>query len=410
MKNKHLRLIILLGTLVLTGVFLVQMYWFQKAFSVAEKQFDHTVQIAIMKVADSVSPKGEVRKLSSNFFFAVTESNLKNETLDTLLKNELLKRSLMLDYELGIYNADDDTLVYGQYVEATKKYFLNKESSDRDIGSFEKNFVVYFPEKESYLVAQLDIWVFSTVVLLLMMLFFAYAMATLLRERKFSDLKNDFINNMTHEFKTPVTNIGITGEIIKRKVPDDAGVNVYVDILLRENEKLRQKIDEVLLGASMDYLKKPALERLDIHQVITACAGAFLLKVEERQGKLQLALQAKSTFILGDRELLTHAINNVIDNAEKYSPHHPQIVVKTRDHEDGIEIDIVDEGIGIPKEMHQMVFQKFFRVQKGNVHNVKGFGLGLDFVRNVVRSHQGKVSLFSELNKGTEVKIVLPKA
>jgi two-component system phosphate regulon sensor histidine kinase PhoR len=410
MKNKHLRLIILLGTVVLTGVFLVQMYWFQKAFNVAEKQFDHTVQIAIMKVADSVSSKGEVRKLSSNFFFVVTESNLNNETLDTLLKNELLKRSLMLDYELGIYNADDDTLVYGQYVEATKKYFLNKESSDRDISPFEKNFVVYFPEKESYLVAQLDIWVFSTVVLLLMMLFFAYAIATLLRERKFSELKNDFINNMTHEFKTPVTNIGITGEIIKRKVPGDAGVNVYVDILLRENEKLRQKIDEVLLGASMDYLKKPALERLDIHHVITACAGAFLLKVEERQGKLQLALQAKSTFILGDRELLTHAINNVIDNAEKYSPHHPQIVVKTRDHEDGIEIDIVDEGIGIPEEMHQMVFQKFFRVQKGNVHNVKGFGLGLDFVRNVVRSHRGKVSLFSELNKGTEVKIVLPKA
>jgi two-component system phosphate regulon sensor histidine kinase PhoR len=409
MKNKHLRFVILLGTVALTGVFLVQMYWFQKAFNVAEKQFDHSVQIAIMNVADSVSAKGQVRKLSSNFFFVIAESNLNNETVDTLLKNELLKRSLMLDYEVGVYNAEDDTLVYGQYVEATKKHFLRKESSDRHLSSAEKNFVVYFPGKESYLVAQLDIWVFSTVVLLLMMLFFAYAIATLLRERKFSELKNDFISNMTHEFKTPVTNIGITGEIIKRKVPDDAGVNVYVDILLQENEKLRQKIDEILLGASVDYLKKPSLERLDIHQLVTACTGAFQLKVEERQGKLQLALQATSTFILGDRELLTHAINNVIDNAEKYSPRYPQIVVKTRDHEDGIEIDIVDEGIGIPKEMHQMVFQKFFRVQKGNVHNVKGFGLGLDFVRNVVRSHRGKVSLFSELNQGTEVKIVLPK-
>lgn len=410
MKNKHLRFVILLGALVLMGVFSVQVYWFRKAFSVAEKQFDHSVQIVLMKVADSVSADAEVRKLSSNFYFVSTESNLDNKALDTLLTKELLRRSLLLDYELGIYNADDDTLVYGQYVEATKKHSIRKDSDPSEKLSAEKNFAVHFPNKESYVMAQLDIWIFSTIVLLLMMSFFAYAMATLLRERKFSELKNDFISNMTHEFRTPVTNIGITGEIIRKKVSSAAGVDVYLDILLKENEKLRRKIDQVLLGASVEHLVNPSLERLDIHQLIAECAAAFRLKVEERQGKVQLALQAKSTFILGDRDLLTQAINNVIDNAEKYSPKRPQIVVRTRDHREGIEIDIVDGGIGIHPQMQRKVFQKFFRAQKGNVHNVKGFGLGLDFVKNVIRSHRGKVSLFSELNRGTEVKIVLPKA
>jgi len=410
MKNKHLRSVIVMGTVVLTGLLLVQVYWFRKAFDVGEKQFDHSVQVALMKVADTVSANAEVRKLSSNFFFVSTACDLNNEAVNGLLKNEFRKRNLALDYELGIYDADDDTLVYGQYVEATKKKLLEKEYFDQISTAKEKNFAVYFPRKESFVVAQLDVWIYSTVALLLMMCFFSYAIATLLRERKFTELKNDFINNMTHEFKTPVTNIGITGEIIRKKVPEEAGVGVYVDILLKENEKLRQKIEQVLLGSTLDHRKHSPREQLDIHQLISECAETFQLKVQERGGMIQLTFNAKSTFVSGDRELLAQAINNVIDNAEKYSPREPHIIVKTLDCKNGIEIDVVDEGIGIPEKMQARVFEKFFRAQRGDVHNVKGFGLGLNFVKNVILSHQGQVRLFSALNKGTEIKIILPKA
>src|SRR5687767_2301771 len=165
MKHKHLRTVILLGTVVLTGLFLVQVYWFRKAFDVAEKQFDHTVQIALMRVGDSVSANAQVKKLSSNFFFVATESNLNSEALENLLKKEMFKRNIALDYELGIYDADDDTLVYGQYVEATKKQLIEQEFHDKISSATEKNFAVYFPRKASYVMAQLDIWIFSTVVL-----------------------------------------------------------------------------------------------------------------------------------------------------------------------------------------------------------------------------------------------------
>lgn len=409
MKTQHLRRIIILGTVVLTGLLVVQVYWFKKAFDVSDRQFDHTVQIALLRVADTIAEHSQVKKLSSNFFLVVTETPLNDEALDSALQQEFLRRSMNIEYELGVYNADDDTLVYGNYVQATQKHLLDQQLITGKANGVQKNFAVYFPRKQSFVVAQLDIWIFSMVALLLMMGFFAYAIVQLLRERKFSELKNDFVNNMTHEFKTPVTNIGITGELIRGKIAKGESVAVYLDILSKENEKLRRKIDQVLSGAALDHLEHPSLQPLDIHQLITGCAETFEMKVTERQGRLSLVLDAKHSMISGDRELLAQAMSNLIDNAEKYSPEAPQITVTTQDFGNGIEIGIADHGIGIPRALRRKVFDKFFRAQRGNVHNVKGFGLGLSFVKKVVQSHRGKIDLLTDVNKGTQVKILLPR-
>ncbi|MCD9016621.1 sensor histidine kinase [Parachryseolinea silvisoli] len=410
MNNKHLGRIILFGTCVLACLLILQVYWFRKAFDVAEKQFDHSVQVALKRVADSVARNPEVKKLSSNFYFVVTSSQLDSELLDDQLQKEFLVRSLNLDYELGVYNAHDDTLVYGNYISATQPTSAPEDTA-REASTDEKNFAVYFPKKNSFVAAQLDIWIFSTLALLLMMGFFAYAIYSLLRERKFAALKNDFINNMTHEFKTPVTNVRIAGEILKKKIPEPDNLHVYVDILLKENESLRQKIDQVLLGASVDYVRRPTLEVVHVHQLIRECVEAFQLKVQERNGSLIVELHAeRNTAILADRELLAQAISNLIDNAEKYSRQRPNILIRTSDCREGIAIHIVDEGIGIDRSMRTKVFEKFFRVRSGDVHDVKGFGLGLSFVKSVIRSHRGKVNLLSELHKGTAVQIILPAA
>jgi two-component system phosphate regulon sensor histidine kinase PhoR len=408
MNNKHLGRIILFGTFVLACLLILQVYWFRKAFDVAEKQFDHSVQVALKRVADSVARHPEVRKLSSNFYLVVTGSQLDSELLDDQLQKEFLSRSLNLDYELGVYNAHDDTLVYGNYISATQPATAQEDAAG-EASTDEKNFAVYFPKKNSFVAAQLDIWIFSTLALLLMMGFFAYAIFSLLRERRFAALKNDFINNMTHEFKTPVTNVRIAGEILKKKIPEPDNLQVYVDILLKENEILRRKIDQVLLGASVEYTRKPSLEIVQVHQLIRECVEAFQLKVQERNGSLVVELHAeRNTAILADRELLSQAINNLIDNAEKYSRRQPNITVRTSDCPEGIAIHIVDEGIGIDRSMRTKVFDKFFRVRSGDVHDVRGFGLGLSFVKSVIKSHRGKVHLFSELHKGTAVHIILP--
>jgi two-component system phosphate regulon sensor histidine kinase PhoR len=272
----------------------------------------------------------------------------------------------------------------------------------------EKNFAVYFPSKRSYLASELNIWIFSTFLLLMMSGFFAYAISSLLKEKKFSELKNDFINNMTHEFKTPVTNIGIAGQILKQKVQPEA--QLYVDILMKENERLKHKIDQVLLGASAEYMEHRTFQAVDIHHLVKDCAEAFRLKIQERNGSLQLEVDSTSAMVYGDRELLSQAISNIVDNAEKYSPGKPQILLRTQDTPHGIEISVVDHGIGIPVGLKEKVFEKFFRISSGDVHNVKGFGLGLSFAKQVIRQHRGEINLWSELNRGTEVTIILPKA
>lgn len=410
MKNRHLRIVIVWGTVVLSCLIVVQIYWFTKAFNVAEKQFDHSVQMALKKVADTMSMNPNIKKLSSSFFFVDTRSVLDDAELNHQLKKEFEIRDLGISYEVGIYRADDDTLVHGNYIEATQKKLLSEDAGQFRSYSGQKNFAVYFPQKKSYLAAQLDIWIFSTVMLLLMMGFFAYAIVSLLREKRFAELKNDFVNNMTHEFKTPVTNISIAAEILRQKYGDKEEANVYLNILLKENEKLRQKIEQVLTGSKMEYQKRPAFAAMDVHELIKDCAEAFQLKIQERNGNMNLELNAQSQYIVGDREMLAQALNNIIDNAEKYSPRQPQITVRTIDNGKDIEIVVMDKGIGISNNTKARVFEKFFRVPTGNVHSVKGFGLGLSFVKSVIRKHRGYIRLFSVLNQGTEVRIVLPKA
>jgi two-component system phosphate regulon sensor histidine kinase PhoR len=393
----------------MAGLFVVQVYWFKKAFDVSEMQFDHTVQVALKKVADSVSRTAEVKKLSSNFFFVETNSTLNNQEVDSLLNKEFLIRQLRLDYELGVYNSHDDTLVYGSYVAATEKHSLQHRHQDlMSMQADHKNFAVHFPSKKAYITSQMEVWIFSTIVLLMMMGFFLYAMYSLLREKKFSELKNDFVNNMTHEFKTPVTNIGIAAEILKNKAAARDDINVYLDIVLKENEKLRDKIDQVLLAESLDFRNR-RFEMVDVNRLISDCAESFQLKIQERHGNLLLDLSASNSFILGDKDLLSQAIGNIIDNAEKYSVDKPDIAIRTSSTDRGIEVTVVDKGIGIAPAMKSKVFDKFFRVPSGNIHTVKGFGLGLSFVKDIVQSHHGRVSLFSALNKGTEVKITLPQ-
>ena len=166
----------------------------------------------------------------------------------------------------------------------------------------------------------------------------------------------------------------------------------------------------MLTGSRFEFKNRPAFTSVDVHDLIKNCAEAFELKIRQRNGDLNLELNAQSQFINGDRELLVQAINNIIDNAEKYSPNIPRITVKTIDNGRDIEIRVIDNGIGIANEIRTRVFDKFFRVSTGDVHSVKGFGLGLSFVKSVIDKHRGRVQLLGALNVGTEVRILLPKA
>ena len=400
------------------GLLVVQGFWLKRAFDIEERQFNHTVQVALKNIADSIvatndaviPPKTHVRQLSSNFFFAELNTPISPKLLDSLLKRELGIRHLKVDYELGIYKAIDDTLVYGEYIPATIQWQIDHADDLYPILLAEKsNFAIYFPNKFSVIAGELKIWIFSTVVLLLMLVFFIYAILTMLKERKLAEIKEDFINNLTHEFKTPIANIELASEALKDNKVDPQKQNRYFNIIHDENQRLKAQVERVLQMGTIDKNElRLDLKIVNIHHLIQKLANSIGMRIKEKTGALTIDLNATNSEILADEFHITNTVYNILDNAEKYSQANPEISIATRNEKNGLLISIKDKGIGIKEDFQQFVFDKFFRVPSGDVHNVKGFGLGLNYVKTIIEAHNGKITLQSKLNLGSQFDIYLP--
>lgn len=399
------------------GLLIVQGFWLKQAFDVQERQFNHSIQVAMKNIADtiadedpkytSVTPK--VRQLSSNFFFAELATTIKPEMLDSLIKKVLAMRQIRADYELGIYNAEDDTLVYGEYIPATIQWQMDHANDPNSAEEQRSNFAIYFPNKFSVIAGQIKIWIFSTVVLLLMSAFFVYAMLTLLKERRLSEIKEDFINNLTHEFKTPIANIELASEVLKQRKTNPEKQEKYLHIIQDENQRLKKQVERILQMGAIDKNElRLDLTRINIHEMISRLADSINMRIKAKSGKLSLSLKASDHDVIADEFHLTNTVYNVLDNAAKYSANAPEISISTQNEKQGLLISIRDAGIGIKEEFQEHVFNKFFRVPTGDVHNVKGFGLGLSYVKMIVEAHKGQVSLQSEPGRGSQFDIFLP--
>ncbi len=418
MGRKNLRRVILFGSIVMMGLLLVQGFWLKRAFDIEDRQFNHTVQIALKNIADSIvaeSPdvlhsETHIQQLSSNFFFAELNVAINPELLDSLLKKELGIRSLKADYELGIYKATDDTLVYGAYIPATIQWQIDHANDPIHQANAEKsNFAIYFPTKFSIIAGELKIWIFSTVVLLLMLAFFIYSILTLLKERRLAEIKEDFINNLTHEFKTPIANIELASEVLKNNRVEKEKQNQYFHIIHSENQRLKAQVERVLQMGTIDKNElRLDLKIINIHELIHKLVENVGMRIHEKTGILNVELKATNPEILADEFHLTNTVYNVLDNAEKYSKDRPEISISTRNEKEGLWISIKDAGIGIKDDFQHYVFDKFFRVPSGDVHNVKGFGLGLNYVKTIIEAHHGKISLKSEIDHGSQFDIFLP--
>jgi signal transduction histidine kinase len=231
-----------------------------------------------------------------------------------------------------------------------------------------------------------------------------------MKEKKISEHTTDFLNNMTHEFKTPLTNIALAGKMI---VKDSTGmhgekIKHYSEIILEENEKLRLQVEQILSMTALERGEIPLRKtEIDFHEVITNSVKHINLQIENRHGSLKLDLKADKFVICGDKTQLTNALCNLIDNAIKYSPEKPQVFIQTINIGKNLIVKISDTGLGIEKEYQKKVFDKFFRVPTGDVHDVKGFGLGLAYIKKIVQLHDGTIELQSEKGLGATFAITL---
>ncbi|MDP1813083.1 MAG: HAMP domain-containing sensor histidine kinase [Leadbetterella sp.] len=335
--------------------------------------------------------------------------------LDTLLKKEFAESGINLPFKYSV--KDNGNMVFASFNK--NESFANSKTYKvklfpNDTFQQDQTLQVYFPEKENYILRNL--WsIFGSSFLLIAFVggIFYYSVNSLLTQKKLSNIKNDFINNMTHELKTPVSTIALALEVIKDKEINKSPEKTerYLNIITEENRRLGTQIEKVLQIAKLEKGDLSLnFEPIDINEVLDQVVKNQSVQMEQFGVKLNLDLQAEETNISADRVHLTNIIFNLMDNAIKYSKEKPEITIATSNTEKGLLLKISDKGIGIPKDQLSKIFEKFYRVPKGDLHDVKGFGLGLSYVKNMVEMHNGTISVNSKIDEGTDFSVLLPLA
>jgi two-component system phosphate regulon sensor histidine kinase PhoR len=275
-----------------------------------------------------------------------------------------------------------------------------------------KSLKLLFPDRKKFLYTSMSPMILSSSIFFLMVVAaFILSFQIIFKQKKLSDMKTDFINNMTHELKTPIATISIASEMLKDNSISASQENraKYAGIIFDENKRLYNHVEQVLQIARLEKGELQLnLEDRDIHAILKLAADRFHLILEELDGKIELNLQAENSIIKIDEMHFTNAINNLIDNAIKYNDKAPLIKINTSNIITGMQIEVLDNGVGLSKEDQQKIFEKFYRVSKGNVHDTKGFGLGLSYVQSIIDKHQGKIWVESKLKEGSKFIIQIP--
>lgn len=420
MKSSTIRLIVVLATLCIVGITITQVYWVKRAFDIKESEFERQVNTALINVAQQIfslsntpSPANNpVKQLSTNYFVVMVNSEIDASLLEFLLRTEFEKRNIKADFEYGIYDCTNEKMVYGNYV--AMRDVNGKIEPQKVLPKWTNQgyyFGVQFPNREAQILNQMGIWSFSSIVLLLVIVFFAYTLFVILKQKRLSEIQKDFINNMTHEFKTPIATIAVSAEVLKDPniIHQPERLLNYTTIIENENKRLKQHVERVLQMAKLDKedieLKK---ETVSLHEVIEEVVAGMRVPLQEKNGHLELQLTAEKVTLQADKHHLTNVIYNLLDNAIKYCKENPVITIRTKNESKGIVLEIQDNGIGISEENQKRIFQKFYRVPTGNVHDVKGFGLGLNYVKQIVEAHRGRITLESGMGKGCTFRVYIP--
>jgi two-component system, OmpR family, phosphate regulon sensor histidine kinase PhoR len=339
---------------------------------------------------------------------------LDNKEIEYSLKRALAFAQINTPFQFAIIK--NGVVQDGNYKKTQKNDFLNSRYMVR---LFPDNLIrqniilsVIFPERTNYVLgSMIGILGGSMLFSLFILATFAFSLFLLIRQKKVSEMKSDFINNMTHEFKTPIATISLAADTITnpKVINDEASIRHFISMIKKENSRMNKKVETILQIASLDKKEiEFKFENVSVHTIIEHVVETIEIQIQQRNGKIHLKLNASEPVIYGDNEHLTNLVNNLLDNAIKYSPESPDITVSTINSEKGLILSVEDKGIGMTKAVQSKIFERFYRQSSGNVHDVKGFGLGLNYSRAIIDAHKGNISVFSEPGKGSRFEIYLP--
>ncbi len=353
-------------------------------------------------------------KMISDIYEWEKTLELDNKEIGYTLSQTLAYSMIHTPFEFAIIK--DGKVQDGTFTKTGKNDFLK---SNYKVRLFPDNIIrqdlmlsLVFPERANYVLGSM-VWLLggSLVFSLFILATFGLSLFFIVRQKKISEMKSDFINNMTHEFKTPIATISLAADTITnpKVISNEASIKHFIGMIKKENSRMNKKVETILQIASLDKKEiEFRFENISVHAVIEHAIETIEIQVLQRNGKINLNMNAKEPVIYGDIEHLTNLVNNLLDNALKYSPDSPDITVETKNNEKGVILTVEDKGIGMSKTVQSKIFERFYRQNSGNVHDVKGFGLGLNYSRAIIDAHKGSITVVSEPGKGSRFEIFLP--
>jgi two-component system phosphate regulon sensor histidine kinase PhoR len=420
MTRLTIRIIIILASVIFIGLVSTQIVWVRKAYQIADQQTKHEIELALIDVVESIQKHSgdstflvdPVKLVSENFYRVQINEELQPYYLESMLKTEFLNREINYDFQYSIYNCFNDSVVFTKVVTNEEDPADNMQSAPNmswnDDGHY---FSVFFPTLQIEVLSEMKFWMVSSFILIVVLGFFTYIINAILKQKRLSEIKTDFINNMTHELKTPISTIALSSDVLLNPnvIDNPERLRAYAQIIKTENQRLQTQVERVLQVARLEKedieLRK---KDCDVHELIELAIPTIQLNFENENIEIKSVLNAKNQSIFADEMHVTNILYNLLDNAAKYAKAEPKIIVSTKSDEKGVYITIEDNGPGIPKEYQKMIFEKFFRIPTGNIHNVKGFGLGLHYVKSISQAHGGNVKLKNTSNSGSTFEVFLP--
>jgi two-component system phosphate regulon sensor histidine kinase PhoR len=423
MNRRILTAVIASITCALVGLTVMQLYWIRSASSVREANFRQSVNDAMAKVvfqlerlekrkAAEISPFGGMLEFNEHLDYSLFISP---HQLDSLISRELNIRGIDTRFEFGIYEPEKNRFLLEPTGNSRKQLVRHGYAFQlftRDLFSSPEYLLIHFPYESRFLLIKLWGMLLISVILIAVIVFsFVYTILLLIRQKKLSELKNDLINNMTHEFRTPISTISLACEALADpEIPrTEAMYASYTEMIREENNRLAILSERILQAAVLEKGQlKLRKEPVDLHRVIRDVVKSIRIQVEIKDGEIRTDLLANPPVVEGDRVHLTNLVYNLLDNANKYTPKKPVIRILTENAGEGITCTVEDNGMGIPRQEQKRIFDRLYRIPAGNIHDVRGFGLGLSYVRAIVDEHRGRISLESEPDKGTRFTVFLP--
>ncbi len=341
-------------------------------------------------------------------------SRIDTGKLEKLITKKLKEENITIPFEFAIFQSDSLTSIKSSDLINLKNAKIYKVNLfPNDVFNSGLALKLYFPERKQYLIHSiLPIALFSAILVLAIFIIFFYNFYLIVKQKRLSKIKADFVNNITHELKTPISTITLASSLINEKLQDTDNLNLkrFTKIIADEAVRLHMQVENVLKIAIIEE-GKVKLNKTDINlnNLIEKTVKNYQILFQQKDGKIEIDLDNTIPIIWGNELHLSNIFSNLLENALKYSIEIPTVKITTKAEHYSVKISVKDNGIGIEKKQLKKIFEKFYRVPTGNVHDVKGFGIGLSYVKDVVNEHEGKIFVKSEYGKGTEFVIVLPQ-